>query len=166
MLTVQRKAKTLKVLELLARHLEAYISRNPPHGSRTKGGRDEGQRVLADIGQEERPAIQRVSNAPPTMLANNPTSKQVLQAKACTHQCTTWHNMPGTLPKITCHKIALPLQANTQTKSTAPHMINDTPPKATMLMVPNLQAQKNQDGSHRYSAKTINAATHIWQPAH
>jgi hypothetical protein len=74
MLTIRCKAKTLKVLKLLAQHLEAYISGNPSPAPKQRVG-DEGQRVLANIGQEECTAIQRVSNASPTMLANNPTSK-------------------------------------------------------------------------------------------
>jgi hypothetical protein len=37
MLTVGHKSKTLKVLELLAQPLEAYISGSPPPGARTKG---------------------------------------------------------------------------------------------------------------------------------
>jgi hypothetical protein len=74
------------------------------------------------------------------MLANNPTSKLVLQAKVCTHQCMNRRNMPGALPKTTCPKIVPPLQANTQTQSAAPHVINNMPPEATTLTVPHLQA--------------------------
>jgi hypothetical protein len=77
-------------------------------------------------------------------LVNNLTSKWVLHAKAHTHQCTTWRNMPGTLPKITHLEIAPPLQANTQTQSAAQHVINDMPPKAMMLTVPHLQAWKTK----------------------
>jgi hypothetical protein len=108
MFTVGCKAKTLKVLKLLAQHLEAYISGNPPPAPEQRVG-DEGQRVLANISHKERLAIQRVSNTPPTMLANNPKSKRVLQAKARTHQRTTWRNMPGMLPKITRPKTSPPL---------------------------------------------------------
>jgi hypothetical protein len=60
-----------------------YLRQPPPAPEQRVG--DEGQRVLANIGQEECPAIQRVSSASPTMLANNSTSKRVLQAKARTH---------------------------------------------------------------------------------
>ncbi len=77
MLTIGCKAKTLKVLKLIVQHLEAYISGNPPPAPEQRVG-DEGQRLLANIGREECPVIQRVSNEPPTMLANNPTSKGVL----------------------------------------------------------------------------------------
>jgi hypothetical protein len=143
MLIVECKAKTLKVLKLLARHLKAYISGNPPLAPEQRVG-TEGQRVLAKIGREECPAIQRVRNAPPTMLANNPTSKRVLQVKGCTHQCTTRCNMQGMLPKITHPEIAPPLQANTQTQSAAPYVINNSPPKAITLTVPQLQAWKTK----------------------
>jgi hypothetical protein len=119
-----------------------HISQAPPPPAPEQRVGDERQRVLANIGQEEHPVIQRVSNAPPTMLANNPTSKRVLQAKARTHQRTTWRNTPGTLPKITRLEIVPLLQANTQTQSTAPHVINNMPLEATMLTVPHLQAQK------------------------
>jgi hypothetical protein len=141
MLTIGCNAKTLKVLKLLAQHLEAYISGNLPLAPEQRVG-DEGHRVLANIGQEEHPAIQWVINASPTMLANNPTSKRVLQAKSCTHQCMTQRNTPGTLPKITRPKIVPPTQANTQTQSKAPHVITNTPPEATMLMVPHLPSRK------------------------
>ena len=46
------------------------------------------------------PEIQRVSNAPPTMVANNPTSKRIMQNKTRTHKRATRRNMPGTLPHI------------------------------------------------------------------
>jgi hypothetical protein len=78
------------------------------------------------------------------MLANNPTSKRVLQAKARTHQRTTQHNTPGALPQITHPKIAPPLQANTLTQSAITHVINNALPKATTLTVPHLQAQKTK----------------------
>jgi hypothetical protein len=141
MLTVGHKAKTLKVLKLLAQHPEAYISGNPPPALEQRVG-DEGQRVLADTGQEQCPEIQRVSNAPPTMLANNPTSKWLLQAKSCTHQRTTWRNTPGTISKITRPEIAPPTRANTQTQSKAPRVISDMPLEATMLTVPHYLARK------------------------
>jgi hypothetical protein len=143
MLTIGYKAKILKVLKLLAQHLGAYISGNPSSVPEQRV-EDEGWRMLANIGQEEHPAIQKVSNAPPTMLANNPTSKRVLQAKLCTHQCMTRCNTPGTLPKIKRPKIAPPTQANTQTQSKAPHVITDTPLEATTPTVPHLPAQKTK----------------------
>ncbi len=143
MLTVGCKAKTLKVLNLLAQHLEEYISGNSPLVPEQRVG-DEGQRVRTNIGRQEHQAIQRVSNAPPTMLANNPTSKRVLQTKVCTHQGMNWRNTPGALPKTTHPKIAPPLQANTQTQSAAPHVINDMPLEATTLTVPHLQALKTK----------------------
>jgi hypothetical protein len=52
--------------------------------------------------------------------------------------------MPGTLSKITHPEIVPPLQANTQTQSAAPHMINNTPPEAMTLTVPQLQALKTK----------------------
>jgi hypothetical protein len=158
MLTIGRKAKTLKVLKLLARHLDAYISGTPPPppAPEQRVG-DEGQTVLTSIGREECLAIQMVSYAPPTMLANNPTSKGVLQAKVHTHQRTTRHNTPGALPKITHPKIVPPLQANTQTQSAATQGNNAHGPTPAGM--------ENQNSSQRHGAKTINL-THIWQPAH
>ncbi len=118
-----------------------YLRQPPPPVPEQRVG-GEGQRVLANIGQEESPAIQPVSNAPPTILANNLTSKQVLQVKAHTHQCTTWCITPGTLLKITHPEIAPPLRANTQTQSAAPHVINNTPPETTTLTYLHLLARK------------------------
>jgi hypothetical protein len=46
--------------------------------------------------------------------------------------------------KITHPEITPPLQANTQTQSAAPHLINNTPPEATTLTVPHLQAWKTK----------------------
>ncbi len=100
--------------------------------------------MIANIGQEECRAIQRVSNALPIMLANNPTSKWVLLSKARTHQRMTWCNTPGVLPKITHPEIAPPLWVNTQTPFAAPHMINDTPPTAMVHKVPQLQTWKTK----------------------
>jgi hypothetical protein len=117
--------------------------RTPPLAPEQRA-EDEEQRVLANIGQGICPAIQRVSNVPPTMLANNPTSKQVLQSKEHTHQCRTWRNTPGALPKITCPKIAPPLQANTQTPLITPLVTKNTPHAATTLTVSQLQARKTK----------------------
>jgi hypothetical protein len=78
------------------------------------------------------------------MLANNPSSKQVLQAQSRTHQCMTRHNTPGILPKTTRPKIVPPFQANTQTQSAAPHVITNTQPEARMLIVPHLPAWKTK----------------------
>jgi hypothetical protein len=105
---------------------------------------EEEQRVIAKLGQEECPAIQWVSNALPTMLVNNPTSKRILQSKARTHQCTTQKNMPSALPKITQPDIAPPLQANTRTPFAAPHMIHDMLVVAMAHKVPQQQAWKTK----------------------
>ncbi len=140
LLSIRCKVKTLKVLKLLVQHLEAYTSNNPPLAPEQRV-EDEEQRVLGIISWEDYPVIQRVSAAPPTMLANNSTSKRVLQSKMRTHQRITWRNTLSAMPKITLPKIAPPLQANTQTPLAAPHVINDMPPALTTLMVLQLQTE-------------------------
>jgi hypothetical protein len=141
LLTVRRKAKTLKVLKLLAQHLNAYISRNSPPVPEQRVERGE-QRVITNTGQEACPAIQKVKNSPPSMLANNPTTKRVLQSRARTHQCTTQRNTPGGLPKIT-HPVIIPLLlASTPTLFAVPHIIEDMPPSTKAHKVPQQQAWK------------------------
>jgi hypothetical protein len=73
--------------------------------------------------------------------------------------------MPGTLTKITRSKIVPPLQISTQTLLAAPHVINDTPPAVTTLMVPLLQAWKTKtvatDTAPRCSTQLTAGNPHI-----
>ena len=71
------------------------------------------------------PEIQRVSDAPHTMVANNPTSKRIMQNKTRTHQCATKRNMPGTLPHI-----VRPLDLSTEVPFQIPHITGEIPKSA------------------------------------
>ena len=99
---VGRNGRTLRVLKLLARHLDSFFNGTPPPNPEQRVDEHTEQRVN-DLGNQITiPDIQRVSNAPPTMVANNPTSKQILQAGTSrTHQCTTRRNTPIVLPQRT-----------------------------------------------------------------
>ncbi len=48
----------------------------------------------------QEPPLQRVSTAPPTVLANNPTAPCILRTKPRTHQQKTRANTSGALPSI------------------------------------------------------------------
>ncbi len=101
MATVGRKTCTVNVLKLLARHLEAYITGTaPPMQEQRVNERSEQRVTKVNIPATTIPEIQRLSNAPPTMVANNPTSKQVMQTETRTHERTTRRNTPGELPNI------------------------------------------------------------------
>ena len=71
------------------------------------------------------PEIQRVSDAPHTMVANNPTSKRIMQNKTRTHQCATRRNMPGTLPHI-----VRPLDLSTEVPFQILHITGEIPKSA------------------------------------
>jgi hypothetical protein len=94
--TIGRKARTLQVMRDLAIHLEAYITGTPPpqREQRVK------QRVMNDVQHITPPLLQRVSDTPRMMTANNPTSKLVMQTKMRTHKRTMRRNIPGALPII------------------------------------------------------------------
>ena len=71
------------------------------------------------------PEIQRVSDAPHTMVANNPMSKRIMQNKTRTHQHATRRNTPGTLPHI-----VRPLDLSTEVPFQIPHNIGEIPKSA------------------------------------
>ncbi len=100
MATVGRKARTVDALKLLARHLEAYLTGAPPPAPEQRVNDLAEQRVTLDNipATTSFPEIQRVSGTPPTMVANNPTSKRIMQKKTRTHQLTTRRKTLGVLP--------------------------------------------------------------------
>ena len=71
------------------------------------------------------PEIQRVSDASHTMIANNPTSKRIMQNKTRTHQRATRQNTPGALPHI-----VRPLNPSTEVPFQIPHIIGEIPKSA------------------------------------
>jgi len=127
MATVGRKSRTVNVLKLLARHLEAYLTGAPPPAPEQRVNEWLEQRVTeASIPpMTPLPEIQRVSDAPHTMVANNPTSKRIMQNKTRTHQCATRRNMPGTLLHI-----VRPLDLSTEVPFQIPHIIGEKPKSA------------------------------------
>ena len=151
MATVGRKTRTVNVLKLLARHLEAYMTGTPPpmleqrvnvrrleqrvtNGNNPATTIPEMQRVSDTIME-----IQRVTDAPPTMIANNPMSNRVFQTKARTHQRTTQRNTPGMLPHIIndlppstkAHKVAQRRVQRTKTATNTPRRSNRLTPLMT-----------------------------------
>ena len=122
MAKIGRKARTVNVLKLLARHLDAYFTGAPPPSPEQRVNERLEQRVTeASIpAMTPLPEIQRVSNAPHTMIANNPTSKRILQNKTRTHQRATRRNTPGELPQI-----VRPLDLSTNAPFRIPHIIEE-----------------------------------------
>ena len=99
--TMQYKRCTSAVLNTLAQQLNAYVSGTTPSLPK--------QRVEQKVKDQQMihngptlipPGIQRVSDAQPAPVANNPTSTRVLHKAARTHQRTTQSNTPGALPRI------------------------------------------------------------------
>jgi len=127
MATVGRKSCTVNVLKVLARHLEAYLTGAPPPAPEQRVNERLEQRVTeASIpAMTPLPEIQRVSDAPPTMVANNPTSKRIMRNKTRTHQRATRRNMPGALPHI-----VRPLDLSTEVPFQIPHIIGEKPKSA------------------------------------
>ena len=127
MATVGRKSRTVNVLKLLARHLEAYLTGAPPPAPEQRVNDRLEQRVTkASIPtMTPLPEIQRVSDAPPTMVANNPTSKRIMQKKTRTHQQATRRNTPGALPHI-----VRPLDMSPEVPFQIPHIIRELPKSA------------------------------------
>ncbi len=76
---------TYVVLDLLAQHLDAYVSGTAPPQLEQWNE----QRVVDIAPPTFPPGIQRVSNACGTPLTNNPTSTRILQTKPRTHLCKT-----------------------------------------------------------------------------
>jgi hypothetical protein len=106
--TMGRKKRTFAVSKMLAQHLNAYVSGTMPPQTEQ---RVEQQRVMNTTPHDLSPGIQRVTNAQGTTMANNPTSTQVLQTKACTHLRKTQANTLGALPKITRATLIKPIPA-------------------------------------------------------
>ena len=84
--TMGRKQRTDATLYILAQHLDAYVSGTLPPPPVHQEPSTESQRVINIVDTTTIPGIQRVSNAPATRLANNPTAKCILQAALHTHQ--------------------------------------------------------------------------------
>jgi hypothetical protein len=155
MATVGRKTRTVNVLKLLARHLEAYMTGTPPpmleqrvnvrrleqrvtNGNNPATTIPEMQRVSDTIME-----IPRVTDAPPTKIANNPMSKRVLQTKARTHQHTTRCNTPGMLPHIIRPIVLLP-----DISFQVPHIINDLPPSTKAHKVAQRRVQRTKTATN------------------
>ena len=77
------------------------------------------------------PPLQRVTAAPATLTANNPTAPCILRAKPRTHQRKTKANTPGTLPLIShAHRVPpLPLFTDVIKPTPSPATL---PPTTTM----------------------------------
>jgi hypothetical protein len=67
----------------------------------------------------QEPPLQRVSTAPPTVLANNPTPPCILRTKPQTHQQKTRANTPGALPAIQRSHLIPPILAPAPSVPTA-----------------------------------------------
>ncbi len=147
MAKIGRKARTVNVLKLLARHLEAYFTGAPPPASEQRVNERLEQRVAeASIpAMTPLPEIQRVSDAPHTMVANNPTSKRIMQNKPRTHQRSTRRNTPGALPQI-----IRPPALSTDVPFRLPHIIG----KSTHGGTTKGQKSRNEQ------AKTLNKTHH------
>jgi hypothetical protein len=83
--TIGRKQRTCTILKMLAQHLDAYVSGTPPPQPDQRVDERVEQRVVDIVQPNNSHEIQRVSNTPTRRLANNTTSKQVLQTTSCTH---------------------------------------------------------------------------------
>jgi hypothetical protein len=106
-----RWEQTFSVLRTLAQHLDAFASGNPlvPIQQQLIGPLEE-QRVIP-ITTPPQPPLQRVTAAPPTLLANNHTAPCILRTKPWAHLQNTRNNTPGALPHINRahHILVLPL---------------------------------------------------------
>ena len=100
------------------------------------------QRVNDLVNQYILTDIQRVSNAPSTMAANNPISKRVLQVGTRTHQHTTWRSKPGVLPQTVC-----PIILPTPTPFHVPRIIKEVSTLAKACKVIQRRAEKHKTAS-------------------
>jgi len=118
------KSRSVNVLKLLTRHLEVYLTGAPPPSPEQRVNERLEQRVTeaSILAMTPLPEIQRVSDALPTMVANNPMSKRIMQNKSRTHQCATRRNTPGALPHI-----VRPLDLSTKVPFQIPHIIGEIP---------------------------------------
>ena len=145
MVTVGRIGRTVCVLKMLAQHLNAFFNGTPPPNPEQRLN-DHGNQIAI-------PDIQRVSDAPPTMMANNPTSTRILQTGTRTHQCTTWRNTHGVLPQI-----VRPVTAPPHTPFHVPHIIEEVSMSAKVQQVIQRRAPKHNKGSQ------INTQVGIYSP--
>jgi hypothetical protein len=156
---VRRKVHTVNVLKLLARHLDAYLTGTPPPAPEQRVNEWLEQRVTkASIpAMTPLPEIQRVSDAPHTMIANNPTSKRIIQNKTHTHQRATRRNTPGALPHI-----VRPLNPSTEVPFPIPHIIGEIPKSAKAHTVEQRRVRKAATKStSRRSTRLTNKDNHI-----
>jgi hypothetical protein len=73
--TMGRKTCTLRVLQDLAVHLEAYVTGQPPPLHKQRLEQRVEQRVMDDVQHINPPLFQRVMDTPRVPTANNPMSK-------------------------------------------------------------------------------------------
>jgi hypothetical protein len=153
MAKIGRKARTVNVLKLLTRHLKAYFTGTPPPLPEQRVNERLEQRVTeASIpAMTPLPEIQRVSDAPHTMVANNPTSKRIMQNKPRTHQRSTRRNTPGALPQI-----IRPFALSTDVPFRMPHIIEETPYVSKSTHGGTTKGQKTRNEQ----AKTLNETHH------
>jgi hypothetical protein len=115
LIALSRKQRNMTVSKSLAHHLDGYITGTPiPPQEQMAEKRVEAveqQRVMDIIPITTHPGIQRVSDTPVMLTANNPTPTRILRTKMRTHQCHTHRNTPGVLPKITRSHLIPPILA-------------------------------------------------------
>jgi hypothetical protein len=83
--TMGRKTHTLRVLQDLAVHLEAYVTGQPPPLQEQRVE----QRMMDDVQYINPLLFQRAMETPRVPNANNPMSKRVMQTKVQTHKKKT-----------------------------------------------------------------------------
>ncbi len=139
MAKVGRKARTVNVLKLLARHLEAYLTGAPPPAPEQRVNERLEQRVTEASIPAMTPLkeIQRVSDVPHTMVTNNPTSKRIIQHKTRNHQRATRQNKPGALLHI-----IRPLEPSKEVPFQIPHIIGEIPTSAKSHTVEQRRVRK------------------------
>jgi len=159
MTTVGWKARTVNVLKLLVRHLDAYLTGAPPPAPEQGVNERLEQRVTeaSSLEMTPLPEIQRVSDAPHTMVANSPTSKRIMQNKTHTHQRATRRNTPGALPHI-----VRPLNPSTEVPFQIPRIIGEIPKSAKAHTVEQRRVRKAAMKSMpRRSTRLTNMDNHI-----
>ncbi len=123
---VAQQEQTLTVLHTLAQHLDAFVSGNHlPTPTTTQVSIPPEEQKVTPIRSPQPPPLQRVTAAPVTLLANNPTTPCILRAKPHAHQHKTRANTPHASPLINCahHVPLLPLFTE---------VIEPTPPPAAL----------------------------------
>ncbi len=141
---MHRRKRTLQVLWTLTQQLDAFVSGTPllPPLLVPSIVPPEEQRVTS-VTAPVHPTIQRVTAAPPTILANNPTAPQVLQTKQQMHQRVTQKNTPGALPAMNrAHRIPELLIFTKNIKHTPTPRPASTPTKTTPLCLNHLNSAK------------------------